>query len=362
MPEGVSKPRTVSQIGTRVNLCPVMLASWFVMQSCPPHIAPALADQSQVDSLNNDGAKALNSSNFQLAIQKFEEALKLDPNYKLASDNLATAYSNYGLQLRGNSHEALKQFHKALYLNRSNATTWQNIEGVIRLMGKNPKSFQDRVDLGDQARLAGDSIGAIIEYSAALQLKDDPKLHVKLSDAYRVHGEEDKAAQEDLLASNTGAGAQSRNPASVPESVNAASNKSSDQDALDAVVSRWNAAVVRGPLDPKNHIALGEAYQNRGDFGQAETEYKMARKCSPDHRNPVAERLLAALPAEKQQAAATKHSASNSPGLRPGDQLRHQNISPEQERFEAEKHLRQRLLIIASISSMKQSVEKGLAS
>src|SRR6185437_3930872 len=149
----------------------------------------ACADSSQVIGLNNDGVKALNSSNYQLAIQKFEAALKLDPNYKLARDNLAIAHNNYGLQLRNTPAEALKQFHQALYLNMSNATTMQNVDGIIKMMGKDPHSFADRVALGDQARLAADFVGAIIEYSAALKLKDDAKIHVKLGDVYRVRDE-----------------------------------------------------------------------------------------------------------------------------------------------------------------------------
>ena len=54
------------------------------------------------------------------------------------------------------------------------------------MMHKNPKSFKDRVDLGDEARRSSDFEGAIIEYQEALRIKEDPKIHIKLGDVFRV--------------------------------------------------------------------------------------------------------------------------------------------------------------------------------
>jgi lipoprotein NlpI len=72
---------------------------------------PAFATSSDVIELNNEGVKALNSNNFTLAIEKFQEALKKDANYQLAKDNLAIAFNNYGSALQNNPKEAIKQFH-----------------------------------------------------------------------------------------------------------------------------------------------------------------------------------------------------------------------------------------------------------
>lgn len=279
----------------------------------------AWADSSQVIGLNNDGVKALNSNNYQLAIQKFEAALKLDPNYKLARDNLAIAHNNYGLQLRNNPAEALKQFHQALYLNQTNVTTMQNVEGIIRMMGKDPKSFADRVALGDQARLAADFVGAIIEYSAALKLKDDPKIHVKLGDVYRVRDETDKAIAEYQAAARAGDSAdievklgqayQAKKdiPNAIAAYTKAITFKSDDADVQDALVAGWEEALKENPLAPENHIGLGQAFQYRGDFGQAEQEYQQAIRFSPGKTNPLASKLLAGLAGAKVQANLSKH-------------------------------------------------------
>ena len=279
----------------------------------------AWADSSQVIGLNNDGVKALNASQYQLAIQKFEAALKLDPTYKLARDNLAIAHNNFGLQQRSNPAEALKQFHQALYLNMSNATTLQNVEGIIRMMGKDPRSYADRVALGDQARLAADFVGAIIEYGAALKLKDDPKLHIKLGDVYRVRDETDKAIAEYQAAARTTDGAdvevklgqafQAKKdiPSAIAAYGKAIGFKSDDADVQDALVAGWEEALKENPLAPENHIGLGQAFQYRGDFGQAEEEYKQAIRFSPGKTNPLASKLMSGLAASKVQANLSKH-------------------------------------------------------
>ncbi len=215
----------------------------------------AWADANTVISLNNDGVKALNAGNYAAAIKSFEAALKADPNYKLARDNLAIAHNNYGLQLRNNPPEALKQFHQALYLNQTNATTMQNVDGIIRMMGKNPQSFADRVALGDQARLGADFVGAIIEYSAALKIKDDAKIHIKLGDVYRVRDETDKAIAEYQAAARVGDSAdievklgqayQAKKdiPNAIAAYTKAITFKSDDADVQDALVAGWGRSV-----------------------------------------------------------------------------------------------------------------------
>jgi TonB family protein len=139
-------------------------------------------DRDAVISLNNDGVKDLNKNDCQAAIEKFEAAIKLDPDYQMARDNLAIAHSNYGLQLKDNPDEALKQFHMALYLNIANPTTLEIVEGVVRKLGREPARYKDRVALGDAALNAGDNMSAAVEYSVALGLHRDAAVRKKLSE------------------------------------------------------------------------------------------------------------------------------------------------------------------------------------
>ncbi|MBX9693790.1 MAG: TonB family protein [Cyanobacteria bacterium] len=131
-------------------------------------------------ALNNQAVIAINDSNYEAAIQKLEEALKVDPSYRTAQSNLAIAYNNYGLQLRERPKDAIKIFHKALALDPTNDKTRTNLDTMIAYLGKDAKSFKDRVALADQALSEGDKLGAKLEFEAALAIKQDPEIQQKL--------------------------------------------------------------------------------------------------------------------------------------------------------------------------------------
>lgn len=134
----------------------------------------------QVVLLNNKAVVSIADNNYELAIRQLEEALNLDPKYPAARANLAIAYNNFGLQLKDRPEEAIKVFHKALALDPTNDKTKINLETIIQYMGKNAKSFKDRLDLGNRAIAQGDKVGAQIEYEAALAIKPDPIVQQKL--------------------------------------------------------------------------------------------------------------------------------------------------------------------------------------
>jgi tetratricopeptide (TPR) repeat protein len=280
---------------------------------------PAFADGGQIIVLNNEGVEALNGGNFRQAIAKFEAALKLDPSYQKARENLAVAHNNYGLQLRNTPKEALKQFHMALYLNRSSATTMQNVDGIIRMMGKNPVLFSDRIVLGNDARLAGDFVGALIEYAEACKIKDDASLHVKMGDILRVREDNDRAITEYQLAAKSKDSAEievklgqayqeQREVAKAIAAYGAALKfNNTDRDVLDALVAGWEEALREAPLAPENHIGIGQAFAYRGDFRQAAEEFKQAIRLSPERKNPTADRLLSGLAAMETDATVNKH-------------------------------------------------------
>lgn len=286
----------------------------------PPNmVQPADAQDSQVVTLNNDGVRALTSSNFKLAIEKFEAALKLDGTYKLARSNLAIAYNNYGLQLRSDPKQAIKMFHKALMLDPTNATTRQNVDGIIRMMGKDPRDFEDRVDLGDQARKGGDFTGAIVEFAAALDLKDDSGVHEKLGDVYRVVDRVDKAIEQyqagirakdsaSLEVKLAQAFQQKKDIASAIGALGQALKLNSDDpEVKESLVTAWEQALQVDPTSPANHIGLGQALMMRGDFDQAEQEFQQAIRFSPGKNNAIAAKFLKDLPGVKKAAEVDKH-------------------------------------------------------
>ncbi|MBK9143938.1 MAG: TonB family protein [Candidatus Melainabacteria bacterium] len=146
----------------------------------PPEPKPGPVDARLAVKKLNQAVVAINDNNFKTAIALLEESLKLNPDYKLARDNLAVAYNNYGMELKNNPAEAIAMFHRAIALEPANEQTRGNLEKAIKLAGKDPASFKDRVDLGDQAARAGDKVGARFEYEQALAIKDDPRVKAKI--------------------------------------------------------------------------------------------------------------------------------------------------------------------------------------
>jgi len=162
--------------------------------------------------LNDEGVNALKrisrphgyaenatDNDWQSIFDKFESALKLDPSFAVARKNLAVAHNNFALFLassKQNPTESLKQFHESLFI-EPDPSTESCMETVIRGYFKlDPKCFNDRVVLGDRARTDNDVAGAIVEYRAALELKEDPEVRKKLKDVYGLIGDKEKAIQE----------------------------------------------------------------------------------------------------------------------------------------------------------------------
>jgi transposase len=70
----------------------------------------------------SDYAENLTDRDWQVIIDKFQAALKIDPTFESARFNLSIAHNNFALYL-GHEHkfaDALKQFHEALYLEPNN--------------------------------------------------------------------------------------------------------------------------------------------------------------------------------------------------------------------------------------------------
>ncbi len=285
-------------------------------------IPAAGAASERVVQLNNDGVNALKSSNYGLAVQKFLECLKNDPTYKLAKENLAICFNNWGISLQNNPAQAIEKFHKSLFYSPDNATAIQNLDVTIQNMGKDPRNFKDRVELGKKARLAGDLEGGIIEYSEALKIKDDPDLRVELGNAYYVRDRVDDAiAQYKIASSNPkldddlkakvfrSMGQAYQKKGDYPDSV-AAYDKAitidpTDKETLEANKAVWMDAVKKAPTDPANHVGLGQAYMYIGDFDQATAELRTALVF--DKNNAAAKTLLSKMPLAKQVFERNKH-------------------------------------------------------
>jgi tetratricopeptide (TPR) repeat protein len=311
---------TVSQrfLTTRLLAFTIAAFSFALLPSDSPALAQG-ANQ-QAARLNNEGVKALNAGDFDTAIRNFQEALKVEPSYSYARDNLAVAYNNKALKLP--SEQAIKYFHLALATSPKNATTSQNLDEVIKSLGKDPNSFKDREELGKQCRLNQDFDGAIVEFQAALRIKNDGKLHAALGDVLRVRDRVDEAVQEyraalsaggmdpaDVAKTNVKLGQAYQAKKDLKDAIlafgDAIKYKSDDPDVLDALKVGWEEALRENPQAPENHIGLGQAMEYANDFGQAEAEYRQALRFDPS--NAIARRLLSELPDKKRRFEIDRH-------------------------------------------------------
>jgi len=166
--------------GTRKDV--VSTPAFLSALSDMPSGAPIL-DAEALKKLNNEAVIDLSRSDYDMAVLKLEQALKAAPSYSRARENLAVAYNNYGLTKQQTPVEAIKYFHKAIFLDPDNGTCVENLRGIIRKMGKDPYNFADRVALGDECLNDDCNIGSIIEYRAALAIHEDDVVRSKLEKA-----------------------------------------------------------------------------------------------------------------------------------------------------------------------------------
>lgn len=160
-------------------------------------LSPASAFEPEaLARLNDEAEQAINQKNYQLAIQKLQQALKIDQTNEKARANLAIAYNEYGLSIAQNQPEAIKCFHRAAMLAPGNPAITGNLDGTIEKMGKNPRDFATRVALGKVCQATADFIGAIVEFREAVKIKDDFAVRGQLGDIYRVRGEDDQAIKQ----------------------------------------------------------------------------------------------------------------------------------------------------------------------
>lgn len=131
--------------------------------------------------LNDAAVQALNSGNYDLAVEKLKAALALDPGYKLGRNNLSIAFNNRGIHQRDNHQAALLDFERALLLRPDDADTEKNIEKILLAMSKSADSFEHRKLLGGEAYGRQDYTGALVEWRRALKLNDSRDIKDKIT-------------------------------------------------------------------------------------------------------------------------------------------------------------------------------------
>lgn len=144
-------------------------------------------NRNQAIKLNNEAVRLLNKGSYQDAYDKLRSALDLDPKYMIARNNLSITCNNWALSLRRTPEKALEKFHMAQYLKPDDAVVNENIIGLLKMMGKDPTSFDDRVSIAQKALSKADVAGALVEYQAAMKIKYDSDIKQKVENLSMVN-------------------------------------------------------------------------------------------------------------------------------------------------------------------------------
>ncbi len=327
----VMKMRAVIPISDCKSTCCALVTLICLVFSTAPLAFGATREA--VVNLNNEGVRALQSNNLELAEDRLQKCLKLDPSYKKARENMAILYNHRGILLQKNPPKAIVEFHKAQFYQPGNATSSQNLRYIIKALGKDPDSFRDRLALGREARLAGDLIGATVEFGEALKIKDDTAVRLDLGNTYRVLDQLDDAIEQyKIVCSNVGLDSDTKVQSyqslgraylakkdfqnSIAAYKEAIAINSTDRETLEANRAVWEEMLRNDPTSVANHVGLGQAYAYLGDFAAARSETLQALVF--DKNNEQARQLLNKIegghPQRVPQEASNRRNSSGASG------------------------------------------------
>jgi TonB family protein len=123
---------------------------------------------------------------WEAAIKKYQACLKQDPHYAPASHGLTGLWFNRANFCQDDPERALNYIHEALLIERDQ-TSIGTLNKIICRLGKNPKSFADRIALSEEASSSGSPAGAIVELREALLIQEDAPARAQLDILERAH-------------------------------------------------------------------------------------------------------------------------------------------------------------------------------
>ena len=208
------------------------------------------------EGYNNFGVVLKNKGKLDEAIQVFKKALSLKPDYHEAYNNLGNT-----LKDKGNIDEAIKAYDKALllkpeypeaYSNKGNAFQVQGnfeeaIEAYKKALSLKPDYIKVYINMGVALQGQGKFQEAIEEYKKALLLKPDyAEAYVSLALAYK------------------------------------------DQGNLEDAIEACNKSVSIKPDYSDAHYTLGITLQELGKFDKSEASFRKAILFDPNHAEAYA--------------------------------------------------------------------------
>lgn len=150
---------------------------------------------SEAINLNNQGVNRLNKGGIDEAIDLLKEALKISPNYEMARSNLSIAYNQKAQKLAaiGDNDAALHLLQKARFHSPNSQTGFENENHMLKVLGYDPDSVSDRVNLANDAIFRGDLESFTAEFQEAFEItieKLSNDQSISESEFYLAYGDE----------------------------------------------------------------------------------------------------------------------------------------------------------------------------
>jgi tetratricopeptide (TPR) repeat protein len=175
--------RRAKILTTAIAVSTLFLPAAYAAEDPATAAAPESPEHKKAVELNGKGTEAMKAKNYAEAVKDFREALDLSGHFDEAKKNLVAALDAYGVSLSKEPKKAIRQYHCALSIDKTDAAAKSGINQSIKAMGLNPRSADHRVNLADQAQMDNDREGVGIEMDAADFLRSHPNQEVDYDSA-----------------------------------------------------------------------------------------------------------------------------------------------------------------------------------
>jgi len=222
---------------------------------------------------------------FANAERAYKKAIKINPNYADAHNNLGNLYLE-----RARFKEAFNEYRKALKMAPNHPILLNNIGNVLQLQGENeqalnwlekainqdPASAPAHCNLGNALRSLGKDAEAVVAYRRALELNPDQ------ADTYRNLGGILIELEELDDAVNCFNQALRINPEDKKAYQGLGRTRNAQGD-LDQAVSAFQKAISIDPANAEYHRELGRAFGDHGEIEKAISAHRKAIEINPKY-------------------------------------------------------------------------------
>jgi tetratricopeptide (TPR) repeat protein len=222
------------------------------------------------------------------AIELYNKAIELKPDFEFAYNNLGNAYSK-----RGDYAKAIELYSKAIELNLKDPVVYNNmgntyyeqgdyakaIESYSKAIELNPDDASAYNNLGNVYEKKGNYSKAIESFHKAIELEpDEAKVHYNLGNLYCDQGDYSKAIESYSKAIEL-------NPDDTEVYYYNLGSAYFERDDYFKAIESYSKAIELNPDDANTYYNIGIVYEKKGDYSKAIESYSKVIELNPDYED-----------------------------------------------------------------------------